>query len=83
MDQRGLIATLVIGIVAGWIAGMLVRGRGYGIIMDLILGLIGAVVGRWIFNEAGIVVFGGLGHLAMSTVGAVVLVAATHIIRRV
>ena len=67
-----MIGTLLIGLVAGWLAGMLMRGSGYGIFMDLLLGLIGAVVGRWVFGALGIAAFGAIGFLAMSTVGAVV-----------
>ena len=77
-----MIGTLVCGLVAGWLAGMLMRGSGYGIIFDLLLGLVGAVIGRWIFGALGIVAFGAVGFLAMSTVGAVALVGVTHLLRR-
>jgi uncharacterized membrane protein YeaQ/YmgE (transglycosylase-associated protein family) len=76
-----MIGTLIIGLVAGWLAGMLMRGSGYGIFVDILLGLIGAVVGRWIFSALGIVAFGTTGYLAMATVGAVALVGATHLLR--
>ncbi|HUA34019.1 MAG TPA: GlsB/YeaQ/YmgE family stress response membrane protein [Candidatus Binataceae bacterium] len=77
-----MIATIVIGLVAGWLAGILMRGSGYGMFVDILLGLIGAVIGRWIFATLGIAAVGGLGYLAMSTVGAVVLVAITHLFHR-
>ncbi len=77
-----MIGTLIIGLVAGWLAGMLMRGSGYGLLMDLLLGLIGAVIGRWIFSALGIVAFGAIGYLAMSTVGALALVGAIHLIKR-
>jgi len=77
-----MFGTLVCGLLAGWLAGMLMRGGGYGIIVDLLLGLVGAVIGRWIFGELGIIAFGTVGFLAMSTVGAVVLVGVTHLLRR-
>ena len=77
-----MFGTLVCGLLAGWLAGMLMRGGGYGIIVDLLLGLVGAVIGRWIFGALGIVACGAVGFLAMSTVGAVVLVGVTHLLRR-
>lgn len=69
-----------IGVVAGWLTGKLTRGAGYGILMDLILGLIGAVIGGWIFSWLGIVSYGFLGSLAAATLGAVVLVAVSRTI---
>ena len=77
-----MLATLIIGLVAGWLAGILMRGSGYGMFVDILLGLIGAVIGRWISGALGIAAVGGLGYLAMSTVGAVVLVAITHLFHR-
>jgi uncharacterized membrane protein YeaQ/YmgE (transglycosylase-associated protein family) len=70
---------IIIGLIAGWIAGKLMRGRGYGIITDIVLGLIGAVIGNWIFTRLGIEASGRLGFLAMATVGAVILVGAAHL----
>lgn len=76
---NGLIAWIIIGLLAGWIAGHLTRGRGFGCIVDIILGLIGAVIGGWLFTRLGI---GGIGFwwsLAAATVGAVVLVAIARL----
>ena len=73
---------IVIGIIAGWLTGKLMRGAGYGILMDLILGLIGAVIGGWIFGLLGISSYGLLGSLAAATVGAFVLVAIARLFRR-
>lgn len=70
-----LLGWLVIGVVAGWLTGKLMRGAGYGILMDLILGLVGAVLGGWIFGLLGIPAYGLVGGLASATVGAVILVA--------
>jgi uncharacterized membrane protein YeaQ/YmgE (transglycosylase-associated protein family) len=71
---------VIIGLIAGWIAGKLMRGRGYGILADIALGLIGAVIGNWIFTQLGIHTGGRLGFLAMATVGAVLLVGAAHLL---
>ncbi len=75
----GFIGTIVIGLLAGWIAGELMRGRGYGCIVNTLLGLVGAFVGRWIFLKMGIVTWGFVGSLAAATVGAILLVAIARI----
>ncbi len=76
-----MIGSLMIGLIAGWLTGKLMRGRGYGVFMDILLGLIGGVVGGWIFSAFGIAAYGFIGRLAMSTVGAVFLVGAAHALR--
>src|SRR5574340_1585321 len=79
--QRGLLGWLLIGLLAGWLAGKLGRGRGFGCIGDIVLGLIGSVIGGWIFSKLGIVhesTF--LFSLAAATVGAVVLVMIAHLV---
>lgn len=77
--NRGLLAWIVIGLLAGWIAGTVTRGRGFGCIVNIVLGLIGAVIGGWIFSRLGIVAWGFIGSLAAATVGAVVLVAIARL----
>ena len=81
MQVHHLFGAIVIGLVAGWLAGKLMRGQGYGLLADIVLGLIGAVVGQWIFAQLGIIVYGGLGFLVMATIGAIVLVGAAHLLR--
>jgi uncharacterized membrane protein YeaQ/YmgE (transglycosylase-associated protein family) len=76
-----MIGTIIIGLIAGWLTGLLMRGSGYGFFADILLGLVGAVIGRWIFEALGIVALGSTGSLAMAVVGAVVLVAITHLFR--
>lgn len=77
--SHGLLAWIVIGLIAGWLAGTVSRGRGFGCLADIILGLIGAVVGGWIFVKLGIHVGGAIGSLAAAFVGAVVLVAIARL----
>lgn len=73
---------IIVGIIAGWLAGKIVRGAGFGLIGDLVLGLIGGLVGGWIFGALGIAGPNGLiGGVLIATVGAVVLVWISHIIR--
>jgi uncharacterized membrane protein YeaQ/YmgE (transglycosylase-associated protein family) len=77
-----MLGTLIMGLLAGWLAGKLMRGAGYGVIADILLGLVGSVIGSWIFHALNIPVHRGIGMLAMATVGAVALVAVAHAIRR-
>lgn len=66
---------IIIGIVAGWLAGRIMRGGGFGIIGDLIVGLLGALIGGWLFRVIGIVPDGSrTASLVTATIGAVVLV---------
>jgi len=81
VTSPGFIATIIIGLLAGWVAGHITRGRGFGCIVDVILGLIGAVIGRWVFVKLGIATapWGFWGTLAAATVGAVLLVAIARL----
>ena|SRR5579885_2063011 len=78
---KPMLGVLIVGLIAGWLAGKLMRGSGYGFFADLALGLVGAVVGSWLFRQLGVVAVGGIGFLAMATVGAMLLVAAAHLVR--
>ncbi len=64
---------LIIGIIAGWLAGKLIRGHGFGMVGDLVVGILGALIGGFLFRLLGIVSFGFIGSLVTATVGAVVL----------
>jgi uncharacterized membrane protein YeaQ/YmgE (transglycosylase-associated protein family) len=79
--RRGLVGWILIGLIAGWLAGKIARGRGFGCITDIILGLVGSVLGGWIFSRLGIGNdYGGfLYSLAAATLGAVVLVSIAHL----
>ena len=79
----GFIAWIVVGLIAGWLAGKVMRGGGYGVVVDIILGLVGGVVGGWIFNMLGIWPGGGMiGSIIVAFVGAVILVAITRVLKR-
>ncbi len=74
---------LIVGLVAGWLAGMLVKGGGFGLLGDLVVGVIGAVLGGWLFSTFGASVGGGLlGSIIVATVGAVVLLFIVRLIKR-
>jgi uncharacterized membrane protein YeaQ/YmgE (transglycosylase-associated protein family) len=76
---RGVVAWLFFGLIAGWLAGKLSRGRGYGCITDIILGLVGSFIGGWVFTKLGIFGGGFIYSLAAATLGAVILVAIVHL----
>lgn len=78
--QRGLIGWIIIGLLAGWLAGKISRGEGYGCIADIILGLVGSLLGGWIFTRLGIFGGGFLFSLAAATLGAVIVVSIVHLI---
>jgi uncharacterized membrane protein YeaQ/YmgE (transglycosylase-associated protein family) len=79
VPTQGVIAWVIIGLLAGWLAGHLTRGRGFGCVVDVILGLVGAVVGGWIFTRLGVGGYGFWWSLAAATVGAVLLVAVARL----
>ena len=73
---------ILIGIAAGWLAGQIMGAGGYGLLGDLILGVIGAVVGGYLFGRVGIAAGGLIGSLITATVGAIVLIALLRLIKR-
>ncbi len=79
VSSRGWLAWIFIGLLAGWLAGHLTRGRGFGCVVNVILGLIGAVLGGWVFTKLGVMVMGFWGSLAAATVGAILLVAIARL----
>lgn len=73
---------LFIGGVVGWLAGLIVRGRGFGILGDILVGIVGAVLGGWMARVIGISAGGSLGAFLLALVGAVVLVGLTRFVKR-
>ena len=76
---HGFWGWLLIGLIAGWLAGKIARGRGFGCITDIVLGLIGSFLGGWVFTKLGIWGGGFLYSLAAATLGAVILVSIAHL----
>ena len=83
MTGMALIWFLLIGLIAGWLAGMVMRGGGYGVIGDMIVGVIGALLGGWLFSLLGIHAGGLIGAIIVAFIGACVLIAILRAIRRV
>jgi uncharacterized membrane protein YeaQ/YmgE (transglycosylase-associated protein family) len=84
MESSSLIVILFVGLVAGWIAGKVVRGTGFGIIGDMIVGIIGAFIGRWLFNTLGIAALGNfwIDAIAQAAVGAIILLVVLRLFKR-
>jgi uncharacterized membrane protein YeaQ/YmgE (transglycosylase-associated protein family) len=79
-----MIYWLVVGLIAGWLAGLVMKGGGYGVIVDILLGIVGGFLGGWLFGRLGIWPAGGmLGSIIVAFVGAVILVAITRMLKRV
>jgi uncharacterized membrane protein YeaQ/YmgE (transglycosylase-associated protein family) len=76
-----LLWTVLIGIIAGFLAGKIVKGHGRGTLMDLLVGIVGSVLGGWIFTLLGLAAYGLIGQLVMATVGAVVLLLIVRAIK--
>ena len=70
----GLIWAVLIGLIAGWLAGTVMKGRGYGVLMDIVLGIVGGMVGRFVFALLGLSSWNVIGSIIMSFVGAVILI---------
>ena len=78
-----MIYSIIVGLIAGWLAGQVMKGGGYGVLMDIVLGLLGGIIGGWIFGALGVWPLGGIVRsVAVSFVGAVVLVAISRMLRR-
>ncbi len=73
---------LLIGLIAGWLAGKIMRGRGFGLIGNLIVGVIGSLLGGFVFRLLGLSAYGYLGSLVMAVVGAIVLLFLIGLIRK-
>lgn len=69
----GFIWTLLIGAIAGWIAGQLTRGQGFGIVTNIILGVVGAFVGNFALSLLGLAAYGTIGQLVASVIGSVII----------
>jgi uncharacterized membrane protein YeaQ/YmgE (transglycosylase-associated protein family) len=77
-----ILVWIIIGILAGWLTGLVMRGRGYGLIGDLVIGLLGGLLGGWLFGLLGVAPTSWLGEILVSFVGGVVLVAIVRTLRR-
>ena len=70
----GLIWAVIVGLIAGWLAGIVMKGGGYGTLMDIVLGIAGGVIGGFVFGLLGLSASGLIGSIIVSFVGAVILI---------
>ena len=78
-----IIITLIVGAIAGWLAGQIVRGFGFGLLWNIVIGIVGAFIGVWLLTTLHVVPFAGfLGSIINATIGAVVLLVIIGFIRR-
>ena len=82
MESTGLIMFLVIGGVAGWLAGLLMKGRGFGLLGNIVVGIIGSFIGGFLANVVGIAATGILGSILLATAGAAVLLFLIGLIKK-
>jgi len=78
-----MLFSILVGLIAGWLAGQVMKGGGYGPLVDIVLGLVGGIIGGGVFNLLGVWPGGGLiGSIIVSFVGAVILIWLTRVLKR-
>ena len=82
MESTSLIMFLAIGAVAGWLAGLLMKGRGFGLIGNIVVGIIGAFIGGFLANVLGLAATGIIGSIILATAGAAVLLFLIGLVRK-
>jgi uncharacterized membrane protein YeaQ/YmgE (transglycosylase-associated protein family) len=83
MALEAIIIVLIIGAVAGWLAGLIVKGVGFGLIGNIVVGIVGAFIAGWLLPRIGIAIGGGIvGSIINATIGAVILLVILGLIKR-
>lgn len=81
--EHGIIAWLIIGAIAGWLAGLLVKGSGFGIVVDIIVGIVGAFIGGWLAGLLHLQIGGGwISSIITAVIGAVILLFVIRLFKR-
>ncbi len=74
---------IIVGLIAGWLAGVIMKGGGFGVVGDIIVGIIGALLGGWLFSTMGVSAGGGLiGSIIVALIGAIILIFLLRLIQR-
>ena len=82
LSNEGILVILFVGLVAGWLAGKIVRGTGFGIVGDIIVGILGAFIAGWLFPRLGFHIGGGIAaEIIYSAIGAILLLLIVRLIR--
>ena len=82
MTITAIIIFLLIGAVAGWLAGLIMKGGGFGLVGDIVVGVIGSFIGGWLFSLLGIAAGGLIGAIIAAVVGAIILITILRLIKR-
>ena len=82
MDSNSLVMVLIIGALAGWLAGKIMKGKGFGIPINIVVGIIGAIIGGFLFGLLGVTTGGFIGSLVTATIGAIVLLFAISLVKK-
>lgn len=74
---------IIVGLIAGWLAGTIMKGGGFGLVGDIVVGIVGALLGGWLFGMMGVSTGGGLlGSIIVATIGAIILIFLLRLIKR-
>ncbi|MGA8970358.1 MAG: GlsB/YeaQ/YmgE family stress response membrane protein [Pseudolabrys sp.] len=80
ISDQGLLVILLVGLIAGWLAGRIVEGGGFGLIGDIAVGIVGALIGSWLLPRLGIHIASGIvSAIIVATIGAVLLLAIVRL----
>ncbi len=83
MELNSLIFTLIIGAASGWLAGLIRQGYGFGLLGNIVVGIVGAFIGSWLFRQMGVSIGTGLvNHIITAVIGALVLLFLIGLLRR-
>ena len=82
MDLTSILIFLALGALAGWLAGLIMKGGGFGLLVNIIVGIVGAVVGGWVFGFFGFESVGLIGSIITAVVGAVILLAIIGLFKK-
>ena len=74
---------IIVGLIAGWLAGVIMKGGGYGVVGDIVVGILGALLGGWLFSKMGVSAGGGrVGSIVVALIGAIILIFLLRLIKR-
>lgn len=83
LDLQALLILLIVGAIAGWLAGTLVKGYGFGLVGNIVIGVIGAFIGAWLLPQLGFGMAGLIGSIVSATIGAIILLLLIGLVRKV
>jgi uncharacterized membrane protein YeaQ/YmgE (transglycosylase-associated protein family) len=83
MPMESLIVLLIVGAIAGWAAGQIVKGYGFGLVGNIVVGVVGAFIGNWLFPQLGLWGADMIGMIISAILGAVILLVVIGLVRRV